>query len=438
MSGLFDQIATSSTHSLALDESGAVYAWGDNRSGACGVSSLSFVYTPAVCFQDCTHIAAGSHFSVFVHKQSGVFACGRSREGQCGAYDGEILLSPRQVAGFPSSLEVDQVCCGDGFSLLLAKDRSVFTWGCGSFGELGIRDPLGSNSPQGAANHLLISHLPTQIYLNSCLHPGETVETIACGAHNCLLATSLGRCIAWGRNAGNCFGLAEPLESVSRPIVLTNSALSHIRSVAAADDVLVFLRDLTTPTRKVLPSNPETNQTTPAETASPSKWMDFPRVKDTKTIRQLDLEEQNRLLLWRSQLYREYFTHGLTNQVAAEWRRGLPIELRGKLWSHQIGNALHLTREIYAMYQRHWKRHRLSIAYAFREPGGNSTVSIGREQSLRGVGVDLSRTFGYPRESRSTVARCSCSAWVRRCEASCSSAWKSSRFIGPTSDTCRE
>ena len=85
---------------------------------------------------------------------------------------------------------------------------------------------------------------------------------------------------------------------------------------------------------------------------------------------------------------------GLTNQVAAEWRRGLPIELRGKLWSHQIGNALHLTREIYSMYQRHWKRHRLSIAYAYRDSGGNSTVTIGREQTLRGVGVDLSRTFG--------------------------------------------
>ena len=385
--GFVDQIATSSTHSLALDESGAVYAWGDNRSGACGVSSLSFIYTPVLCFQDCTHIAAGSHFSVFVHKQSGVFACGRSREGQCGAYDGEMLLSPRQIAGFSSSLQVQQVCCGDGFSLLLAKDRSVFTWGCGSFGELGIRDPLGSSSPQGAANHLLISHLPTQIYLNACLRTGETVETIACGAHNCLLATSLGRCIAWGRNAGNCFGLPDPVESVPRPAVLPNPALSHIRSIAAADDVLVFLRE-------PAPSHASISTSLSETAGNPSKWIDFPRFKDTKTIRQFDLEEQNRLMLWRSQLSRDYFTHGLTNQVAAEWRRGLPIELRGKLWSHQIGNALHLTREIYSMYQRHWKRHRLSIAYAYRDSAGNSTVTIGREQTLRGVGVDLSRTFG--------------------------------------------
>lgn len=105
--------------------------------------------------------------------------------------------------------------------------------------------------------------------------------------------------------------------------------------------------------------------------------------------------EQKRVGLWRGQLLLEYRTKGLTSRVEQEWRRGLPMELRGVLWSDRIGNHLHLTEEIYAMYKRYWYRQRLSFAYTFRDQNSTSSCPlIGREQTLRGVGVDLSRTFG--------------------------------------------
>ena len=114
-------------------------------------------------------------------------------------------------------------------------------------------------------------------------------------------------------------------------------------------------------------------------------------------VRQQELEEQRRVALWKGTLLLEYRSKGLTSKVEQEWRRGLPMELRGALWADRIGNHLHLTEEIYAMYKRYWRRQRLSFAYAFRDgaiTASGSTPLIGREQTLRGVAVDLARTFG--------------------------------------------
>ena len=257
------------------------------------------------------------------------------------------------------------------------------------------------------------------------LHKQEEAVDIRCGPHLVLLRTSQGRVLGWGQNKNDCLGESKPV--FYRPQLLTHPALHDILSVAAGDGVCMFIRakqgmDTNQEGRYSMKDSLQEKQvdSSLSDTSTSTLWKRFlsvttrghsqeqgPQImagdssrfgtqqSSASHIRQQELMEQKRVGLWRGQLLLEDRTQGLTSRVEQEWRRGLPMELRGVLWSDRIGNHLHLTEEIYAMYKRYWYRQRLSFAYTFRDQNSTSSCPlIGREQTLRGVGVDLSRTFG--------------------------------------------
>lgn len=289
---------------------------------------------------------------------------------------------------------------------------------------MGIRDPLGSSSPiPDDLQHRVVSFLPTQLYLGSLLQKGEIPLDVRCGPHLVLLRTSQGRVLAWGHNENDC--LSEPKTVLYRPHVLSHPALHDIIGIAAGDGIALFIRAKDGDSiiheesgTKTTPQNDIRSESSPSEPSMNPLWkwivsstsrahnQDQPlhsgdssrfgnKQNSASRIRQQELVEQRRVGLWRGQLLLEYRTKGLTSRVEQEWRHGLPMELRGVLWSDRIGNHLHLTEEIYSMYKRYWNRQRLSFAYTFRDQSRIlSCPLIGREQTLRGVAVDLSRTFG--------------------------------------------
>lgn len=124
-------IAAGDYHSLAVDEKGAVDAWGWNQDGQCGLgegaatSIVTPTRIPATGLPNCRGVAAGEHFSVFVTTEGQVLACGKSRDGRCGAFDGDCLKVPRLVSGFPPNTVIKKVACGVSFSVALDVQGNI-------------------------------------------------------------------------------------------------------------------------------------------------------------------------------------------------------------------------------------------------------------------------------------------------------------------------
>lgn len=137
-------IAAGVQFNLALTSSGTVYAWGDNTYGTLGNGSTTSSTTPQPVAQiaNVTAIAAGGS-ALAVTSSGSVYAWGDDSFGQVGASTTQTCgngyacsTTPLYVNGLPTP--ITEVAAGGQFSLALASDGTVWSWGVNSIGELGI------------------------------------------------------------------------------------------------------------------------------------------------------------------------------------------------------------------------------------------------------------------------------------------------------------
>jgi alpha-tubulin suppressor-like RCC1 family protein len=121
------QIAAGNYHSLALKGDGTVWAWGWNHWGQCGTEESSIIPVKVKGLKDVVAIAAGRYHSLTLKKDGTVWAWGSNKDGQLGNRDaGEYSIVPVQVKGLK---DVVAIAAGDGYSLGLKKDGTVWCWG---------------------------------------------------------------------------------------------------------------------------------------------------------------------------------------------------------------------------------------------------------------------------------------------------------------------
>ena len=113
------QVSLGWSHALGLDNSGRVWAWGSNRYGQCGRPpdspailaeptqlSSTGLNTQTIC------IAAGSEHSAAVTADGSVYTWGWGEHGQLGVGDELNLWQPTHVSLPPCA----EVICGSGFT----------------------------------------------------------------------------------------------------------------------------------------------------------------------------------------------------------------------------------------------------------------------------------------------------------------------------------
>ncbi len=143
-------IATGGSHSLALDESGSVYAWGDNYYGQLGIGSDFNLRTPHRVkglegegfLTEMETIAAGGSHSLAANENENVWAWGKCDNGQLGA--GNLGLfwktTPVRTKGHEEQGYLTGIVAIDGGSyhtVALDDSGNVWTWGSNSHGQLG-------------------------------------------------------------------------------------------------------------------------------------------------------------------------------------------------------------------------------------------------------------------------------------------------------------
>jgi alpha-tubulin suppressor-like RCC1 family protein len=193
------QLAAGVRHSLALLNDGTVWAWGSGW-GILGNNTLNFSLTPVQVagengkgwLTDVEEIAAGAWHCLARKSDGTLWAWGDGIRGQLGIGKRDCVLAPVQVAGLPKDEIVTAIAAGKLFSLAVTMRGNVTTvwaWGQNDYGQLG-RPPAANDD---------ISALPVPV-IDSKAAPIKPYLAVAAGGEHGLALRGDGVVEAWGAN----------------------------------------------------------------------------------------------------------------------------------------------------------------------------------------------------------------------------------------------
>jgi hypothetical protein len=149
-------IACGISHTLALDSTGQVHAWGSNGNGRLGNNSTTDSYAPiaisgtsgfgTLLNKTIVAIACGSNHTLALDSTGQVHAWGSNGSGQLGnntsgspTYDSKVPIAISGTSGFGTLLNktIVAIACGDSHTLALDSTGRVHAWGYNVYSQLG-------------------------------------------------------------------------------------------------------------------------------------------------------------------------------------------------------------------------------------------------------------------------------------------------------------
>lgn len=138
-------IASGRDTAYALDETGAVWAWGLNDKGQVGDGTTTNRPAPVkLNLTGVVAIEAGHYHALAVRSDGTVWTWGYGSLGQLGLGTTNSRSTPTQVPGLTG---IKQVAGGRDMSYALRSDGTVLAWGSNAMGEVGDGTTVRRNSP---------------------------------------------------------------------------------------------------------------------------------------------------------------------------------------------------------------------------------------------------------------------------------------------------
>ncbi|MFC4808170.1 fibronectin type III domain-containing protein [Paenibacillus sp. GCM10023250] len=203
-----------STHTLALERDGTVWAWGSNEYGSIDGSTTDHHYTPVRVrgLDSVSALAAGDTYSLALKRDGSVWMWGRNW------IDGTNRVSPVQVANLSS---VTAIAAGHSHNLAVKSDGTVWAWGWNVHGQLGD----GSRTDRAA---------PVQV------QGLDSVIAVAAGQLHSMALKSDGTVWAWGSNENGQNGVPGgsiiydgPYQTPYRSVPVQIPGLDSVVAIAA-------------------------------------------------------------------------------------------------------------------------------------------------------------------------------------------------------------
>jgi alpha-tubulin suppressor-like RCC1 family protein len=190
------KIAIGGKQTLALDGAGNLWSWGCNLNGQLG-DGTNITRTAPVGIvslgSNIKSVAAGASHSLAIDASNNVYAWGYNNTGQLGLNTKVDQNTPQLVQGLPLGKVVAAVAAGGDFSLALMDDGTVYAWGNNVKGQLGI-----INSTVVIANQFF--PLPQQVLKLDGVTPLSDIVKIAAGGSHALAIDGNGNIWGWGHN----------------------------------------------------------------------------------------------------------------------------------------------------------------------------------------------------------------------------------------------
>ena len=208
-------IACGSLHTIALDTTGVVHAWGNNGNGALGNGSFTDSHIPvltstygSIFSKTITSIACGPSHTVALDTTGAVHTWGYNNYGQLGNNSVTQSPTPGSISGYGSlvSKTITSIACGGNFTVALDTTGAIHVWGL-------YIDMNGTDV-----------HIPMQFMTGSLT--SKTVTSIACGMWHALVLDTTGAIHVWGYNTNGQLGDGSALlTNYGNPTLLPNSAM---------------------------------------------------------------------------------------------------------------------------------------------------------------------------------------------------------------------
>lgn len=179
-------------HTLAIDENGAIWAWGSGGQGALGNNSTANSSSPVKVIlpagRTAKQIAAGTWWSATLLDDGTVWTWGANESGQLGIGNTQDQLLPQRVS-FPSGVSIRSLASVSGYTATMGvvdTYGTMWIWGNNVTGTLGNGSFTNSSVP------ILVRDL--------------RVSSLAIQGGNAMATGLDGRVWAWGRNRYGAVG----------------------------------------------------------------------------------------------------------------------------------------------------------------------------------------------------------------------------------------
>ena len=172
-----------------------LYSWGNNELGELGNGTITNSNVPVavdmtgvLLGKTISQISCGHNFTVVLASDNKLSSWGYGFAGQLGNNANTDSSVPVAVdmTGVLLGKTITQISCGDTFTAVLTSDNNVYSWGIGVDGQLGNNTNTNSN-------------VPVAVDMTGVLL-GKTITQISSGVSFCICLTTDNNLYSWGIN----------------------------------------------------------------------------------------------------------------------------------------------------------------------------------------------------------------------------------------------